>query len=95
MPAAKKITKPSFDMTNAISNVEKINNPEAEKKDLESKSVLINIRTNSTLKKHLKSYFASKGLTLSKGLLLSAHYLEESETRGDVKVTESGTLTLR
>ena len=95
MPASKKIKKVSFDVTKEIANVEKINNPEAEKKEQSSKSVLINIRTNSTLKKHLKSYFASKGLTLSKGLLLSAHYLEEAETRGDVKVTESGTLTLR
>jgi len=95
MPTAKKIAKPPFDMTNEISTVKKINNPEEDKKELDSKSVLIQVRTDEDLKNHLKSYFAKKGLTLSKGLLIASSYLEEAEKLGQVKVGKFGFIMLK
>ena len=65
---------------------------EIETSKLGTKDAQIIFRTTLDNKESLKSFFADRGLTLSKGVQLACFYLEQQIKSGDVEVCPSGLL---
>lgn len=59
---------------------------------LKTKDAQIIFRTTMDNKENLKAFFADRGLTLSKGVLLACFYLEQQIKAGDIEIGPSGLL---
>lgn len=59
---------------------------------LKTKDAQIIFRTTLDNKENLRSFFADRGLTLSKGVLLACFYLQQQINSGDVEIGPSGLL---
>lgn len=59
---------------------------------LKTKDAQIIFRTTVDNKESLKSFFADRGLTLSKGVQLACFYLQQQIKAGDVEIGPSGLL---
>lgn len=59
---------------------------------LKTKDTQIVFRTTLDNKESLRSFFADRGLTLSRGIQLACLYLEQQIRSGDVEVSPAGLL---
>lgn len=59
---------------------------------LKTKDAQIIFRTTLDNKENLRSFFADRGLTLSKGVQLACFYLQQQINSGDVEIGPSGLL---
>lgn len=58
-----------------------------------TKNSQIIFRTTEESKKNLKTFFASHGLTLSRGIQLACLYFEKQVRAGGIKLTPAGMLS--
>ena len=79
---------------NISDNLQKIKETTKEKKKEilpdSFETTICSVRLSMDERDELKSFFATNGVTLSRGLLLGAFYLEDQVKNGNIRLTRSG-----
>lgn len=86
-------TEPGAKIQTGAEKARKTAPDKAEGRNPASKDTQIIFRTTEANKNSLKGFFASCGLTLSKGIQLACFYFEQQVRAGDIEISPAGLIS--